>query len=211
MNAITYPARPRQGGPLDIALRAGAYRNEGDQYYFEPKYNGWRALVHVPSGAMFNRHGESLSISKEFGPALAKLRQLNLEWLDCEALDRRHDIGRGTLIVLDYIPQPASGADKPLTYKGRRYFLEFASSMGLLPDWETLHERMPDDSAFITMSYKSGGAAQLWEILQQCNAALGCTFFEGVVAKRADSEYPIQLTSDSQECPDWIKHRFTTK
>ena len=28
----------------------------------EPKYNGWRALVHAPSRTMFNRYGERLTV-----------------------------------------------------------------------------------------------------------------------------------------------------
>jgi hypothetical protein len=39
-------------------------------------------------------------------------------------------------------------------------------------------------------------------------AALGCDFFEGVVMKRADSIYPVQLRSATEECRGWCKHRF---
>ena len=51
MNPITYPARPINGGPLEKA------RPKHGEWFYEPKYNGWRALVHVPTGTMFNRHG----------------------------------------------------------------------------------------------------------------------------------------------------------
>ena len=48
----TYPARPLNGGPFDKAPpKRGAWAAE-------PKFNGWRALVHIPSGTIFNRHGE---------------------------------------------------------------------------------------------------------------------------------------------------------
>jgi len=68
MKPITYPARPINGGPLDKA-----HAKHGEWFY-EPKYNGWRALVHVPTGTMFNRHGQRLSIQQEFAKALANSR-----------------------------------------------------------------------------------------------------------------------------------------
>jgi hypothetical protein len=65
MRPCTYPARPLNGGPLDRAL------SKSGPWHYEPKYNGWRALVHAPTGTMFNRHGQRLSIEKEFGFAVA--------------------------------------------------------------------------------------------------------------------------------------------
>src|SRR2546427_3445359 len=104
LRPCTYPARPLNGGPLDRALP------KSGQWHYEPKYNGWRALVHAPTGTMFNRYGQRLTIQREFSTALAALRALRLsngagvvEWYDCEALERRHALGRGTLLVFDYI------------------------------------------------------------------------------------------------------------
>ena len=117
---ISYPARPIQGGKLERAPEKTGL------WFAEPKYNGWRALVHCPSGAMWNRHGGRLSISGEFGAALRELRNLSergLVWADCEAMGRRHKIGCGTLIVLDWIAEDGSSV-----YEERRKFLE-----GLVP------------------------------------------------------------------------------
>jgi hypothetical protein len=101
---LTYPARPLNGGPLELAPP------KPGQWSYEPKYDGWRALVHAPTGSMFNRHGQPLSIAAEFGGALKRLRAAAVkvdgnavEWFDCEALDRRHALGRGTLLVFDYL------------------------------------------------------------------------------------------------------------
>ena len=115
---VTYPARPIQGGRLELAPPKRGL------WYAEPKYNGWRALVHCPSGTMWNRHGQRLTIARCFKQALNELRDLaddGMIWADCEALERRHDIARGTLIVLDAIP-----ADPQFTpsYQERRAFLE---------------------------------------------------------------------------------------
>ena len=38
----------------------------------------------------------------------------------------------------------------------------------------------------------------------------GCDFFEGVVMKRADSIYPVQMRSATEEFRGWAKHRFLT-
>ena len=42
------------------------------------------------------------------------------------------------------------------------------------------------------------------------NRELRCDFFEGVVMKRAESIYPVQLRSATEEYPRWVKHRFLT-
>lgn len=197
ISPITYPARPKQGGPLDLALKAGAYSGRRE-VCIEPKYNGWRVLVHAPTGTMFNRHAERLTISKEFAQALDALAGLPFEWLDCEGLERRHGIGRGALIILDWVTEQ-------LGYRHRRRhlaesFVEVGTanlqpgSVCLVPSYDDLTDGL-----------------LLWHGLPAINAQLGCTFYEGVVAKFADSEYPIQLRSSSEECPDWVKHRFTTK
>src|SRR2546426_8927538 len=113
---ITYPVRPVNGGPLDKAP------GKVGQWLYEPKYNGWRAIVHTRTGRMFNRHGQALSIAEEFAKALKQLLGSPFDWLDCEALERRHGIGRGTLIVLD-VPAPSVPEESPPNYEQRRAFL----------------------------------------------------------------------------------------
>src|SRR4051812_38594799 len=113
---ITFPARPVQGGRLELAPPKRGL------WYAEPKLNGWRALIHTPSGTMWNRHGTFLTIADCFRPALGELRTLaecGLVWADCEVLERRHNLGRGTLIVLDLVPVSGSPS-----YVERRTLLE---------------------------------------------------------------------------------------
>ena len=84
--------------------------------------NGWRALIHTPTGTMWNRHGTLLTIADCSRPALATLAKLTRRgfvWADCEALERRHNLGRGTLVVLDVIPESGT----PI-YTARRALLE---------------------------------------------------------------------------------------
>jgi len=190
MNPITYPARPINGGPLEKA------RPKHGEWFCEPKYNGWRALVHVPTGTMFNRHGQRLSIQPEFAKALAQLRaRIPLEWLDCEALERRHSIGRGTLIILDWVSEH-------LPYSTRRQWLETFVRQELGPEF------VDDDQIYTCPSFPQQKSAEAWRTLQERNTLAGCPFYEGLVAKEASSNYPIQLRSASEEFPFWVKHRW---
>ena len=53
-------------------------------------------------------------------------------------------------------------------------------------------------------------ALALYQRLRDANRVLGCDFFEGVVMKRADSTYPVQLRSPTEDYRGWAKHRFLT-
>ena len=196
---ITFPARPIQGGKLDKAPKKTGL------WFAEPKYNGWRALVHCPSGAMWNRHGGRLSIAGEFGAALRELRNLSgrgLVWADCEAMGRRHKIGCGTLIVLDWIPEDAS----PI-YEERRAFLE---SLVPLETMSAGDGTIPANSLVLTPSVADtdGAALRLYESLRSINRAARADVFEGVVMKRGGSVYPVQLRSATEESRCLIKHRW---
>lgn len=199
---ITFPARPIQGGRLELAPP------KRGQCYAEPKLNGWRALIHTPSGTMWNRHGTLLTIADCFRPslaALAKLASSGLVWADCEALERRHSLGRGTLVVLDMVPEFGTPS-----YEQRRAMLE-----SLLPTNAVLSgdgsRAVPCGAVVLTPSLRVDGHADalaFYQRLRAANRVLGCDFFEGVVMKRADSLYPVQLRSSAEECRGWVKHRF---
>ena len=196
---ISYPARPLQGGKLDRAPKKTGL------WYAQPKYNGWRALVHCPTGTMWNRHGGRLSIECEFGVALRELRRLSgagLIWADCEAMERRHNVGRRSLIVLDLIPDSGS----PI-YEERREFLE---SLVPLERMSLGEGTMPEDSVLLTPSIAdtNGQALQLYRSLEAINRSVLADVFEGVVMKRAVSAYPVQLRSPDEKCRFWQKHRF---
>ena len=200
---LTYPARPIQGGRLELAPPKRGL------WYAEPKVNGWRALVHTPSGTMWNRHGQRLTIAHCFKQALDELRELSddgLIWADCEALERRHDMARGTLILLDAIP-----ADPQFTpsYQERRAFLE---SLRIPQERFSSGINAPDAPPLLltTSLPASDHSAVLafYQSLKAANKSLGCEFFEGVVMKRAESVYPVQLRNATEEYRGWSKHRF---
>lgn len=228
MKPITYPARPVNGGALPLAP---AKRGE---WVYEPKVNGWRALVHCPTGAMFNRQGERLSIAREFERALSKLKGSLIEWLDVEAFERRHRLGRGSLIVLDAPLVPG-------TFEQRQQCVyDSLVAIGIAQSWMFLHEAPPENCilsfAYAFTYYHNpvppalkqrafrlpldktfadedlDGIYSGWAHLQEMNRLLQTEprspVFEGMVAKRKDSTYPVQLRTPEYEFPFWVKHRW---
>lgn len=201
---LTFPARPIQGGRLDLAPPKRGL------WFAEPKLNGWRALIHAPTGTMWNRHGTLLTIADCFRPALASLAKLasrGLVWADCEALERRHNLGRGTLVVLDVIPEFGTP-----TYEQRRAMLESLLRCDPVFDGDS-SRTVPCGAVVLTPARRVDSHADAFAYYQRLRAAsheFGCDFFEGVVMKRADSAYPVQLRRPTEEFCGWVKHRFLT-
>jgi hypothetical protein len=201
---MTYPARPIQGGRLELSPPKRGL------WYAEPKFNGWRALIHTPSGTMWNRQGALLAIAGCFRPALATLAKLatrGLVWADCEALERRHNLGRGTLVVLDVIPESGT----PI-YTVRRAMLESLLACDSVFDGDASRS-VPCGAVVLTPARRVDSHAEalaFYQRLRAANRVLGCDFFEGVVMKRADSAYPVQRRSATEEFRGWVKHRFLT-
>ena len=200
---LTFPARPIQGGRLELAPPKRGL------WFAEPKLNGWRALIHTPTGTMWNRHGTLLTIADCFQPALAVLAKLasrGLVWADCEALERRHNLGRGTLVVLDAVPESGTPA-----YEQRHAMLESVLPSAPVVAGDT-SGTVPCSAALLTPTLRAEShtdALAFYQRLRAANRALGCDFFEGVM-KRADSPYPVQLRSATEEFRGWVKHRFLT-
>ena len=204
----TYPARPLNGGPFNVAPpKRGLWAAE-------PKFNGWRALVHIPSGTIFNRHGERLSIGAEFASAVEILRATlaaeAFEWADCEGLERRHTIARGTLIVLDVIPKPGAYRDRtPPDYTERRSWL---TPLAPPPSLTEIHPHSvylaPSTLGVRACSACNTSPQAMWEAVRAANKQIGAVFYEGIVMKRCDSLYPIQLRNPDETTPAWVKHRW---
>lgn len=206
MDCITYPMRPTSGGPLHLR------QPYDDAWRLEPKLNGERLVVHVDyesgTSTVWNRQGRLSSHRSIWEKAMHRLVQITREsfitWWDCEGLGLRHAVGRGTLILLDWIP---STPDVHPAWAQRKAFLASlawdrshvtpwsghlvnADRLTVLPDWNDAEAR----TAIVAM--------------QAQNAQCGAELYEGVVAKRKDSRYPIQLRSPDETNPYWIKHRW---
>jgi|SRR5882672_7606291 len=195
----TYPARPINGGPLELALP------KPGRWYYEPKYNGWRALVHAPTWAMFNRRGQPLSIAGLFTGALKRLRMIRLqsegvpvEWFDCEALCRRHRLGYATLMVFDYISLPRAPLWRRKELLSQAFPAHDYAHPPLAQELYGVYSLDPDQT----------DPHVLYGELRQLNARWHCVFYEGLVAKRTTDSYPIQLRSPEEEFVGWVKHRW---
>lgn len=188
---ITLPARPLNGGDLRIAAK------KFGRWLYSPKVNGWRCLVNCSTGTMFNRHGERLTIASEFSNVLRQLQVSRFEWLDCEAILRRHVIARGSLLVID-VPIPGTAQER---------FDKLATEIPIL----NYREKPADNSLLLIpqMELSPASALDLWDELQELNCTVyKCDYVEGVVCKRADGIYPIQTRDPERKCPTWTKHRF---
>lgn len=202
MQLISYPARPLAGGRLGLVPKPNVH-------LWSAKLNGWRAPIHTPTGTMWNRHGQELTIADEFSDALNALSCCRIPWLDCEALERRHHIGQGTLIVLDQIVP-----DLPANERHRQLLGE-SVRLG----WPLLRvgDRPEPNRVYLLHQTAMSETARtgrlelhsLWGQMQAINWDWGAEFYEGLVAKRADSRYPIQLRDPDSHCPWWVKHRWT--
>jgi len=209
----SYPLRPINGGPLHEE------RPKRGLWAYEPKVNGWRAILHTPTRRMWNRHGKRLSIEHEFSTVLEQIRKANLppelEWLNCEAFERRHALGKGSLVLLDYIPTDNA------TYveRQRRIHRQF---YGVMAQLMSHHAPPPENSLLLLDKYSLNqeeteagfhihpplDARDMWHALPHINKKWNAEVFEGLVAKRLDSPYPRQLRSPNQESPCWVKHRW---
>lgn len=129
---------------------------------------------------------------------LAKLAGRGLVWADCEALVRRHDLGRGTLVVLDVVPEIGTPS-----HEQRRAMLESLVATDAVFGGGT-SRAVPCRAVVLTPTMRADSHADSlasYQRLREANRELRCDFFEGVVMKRADSIYPVQW---------WVKHRFIT-
>lgn len=221
--AFHFPARPINGGPLERA------RPKRGTWAWEPKLNGWRTLVHAPTRTMWNRHGQLLSIASEFAVALNRLRKISdasgIDYFDCEGLERRHNLGRGCLYILDYLPWRTDPERKTAV----QYFdgthgapsRTWITRSGVLEMFvpRSPFDRRPEPDTVLRPDVIIVGDPALgnkpepsclldmWQAMQKVNRMWGCEFYEGFVAKRADRPYPRTLSA-TQETHDWMKHRW---
>lgn len=178
---ITYPTRPISGGNLEYA---GKYFGE---WLYEPKYDGWRALIDIPNSKMWNRYGQPLSIESCFDKVIKELKKFKFEYLDVEALQRRHKIAQGSFIVLDI---PIKG----MSYSERRKILE--DNFQILD----VNDTPKPCSIYIPPTFND--KFELWNTLKNN------PFYEGIVGKKTNSIYPIQTLSSDKEFNNWVKFKY---
>lgn len=217
MNPPTYPARPMNGGSLERARP----KPDPEAWVYEPKINGWRMLIDVRNKKMWTRYNQPSSVEAKYASVLDRLASVfggdAPTWLDAEALGQRAScIGRGSLVVFDVVWPLTNGEWN--TWRERRRFLDMALDVSelweinALPKQDTIY-RLPHvapcgATAMLTDDEVTAPVMEFYDELKAANARLGVELYEGVVAKRIDKQYPIQLRSPAQETTDWVKHRW---
>jgi hypothetical protein len=195
---LTYPARPVNGGRLENAPpKVGPW-------IVQPKIDDWRAIVHCPTKRVWNRHGEPSTVAQQgkLDTALWILHYSSFDWLDVGIMENRHDMMRGTIIVFDTMDMP------DFNHVNRRAHLDVA--------FPTLAAAPPvtRDNVFLVPEVRLDAMHSYYKLLQKINGQMKerhdteHNFYEGIVCKRTDKPYPIQLLSPNKETPWMIKHRF---
>jgi hypothetical protein len=225
---VSFPARPVNGGRLENA------QPKVGPWVYQPKIDDWRAIVHTPTKRIWNRHGKPMSLEQELWPVLSILHCTPFEWLDVGVMERRNQLLRGSIVIFDYIPSVDDDklTGRSLAHCERRAQLEH--DFAILPSADVLHLFNPSElhnRVFLINEFRIpsehglGGANlctmahaatfDLWRLLQTINQELATDnhgaprrFYEGIVAKRTDKPYPVQLLSPEKETPWMIKHRF---
>jgi ATP-dependent DNA ligase len=196
MQPPTFPCRPINCGKLTVA------RPKIGDYWVEPKITGMRVVLHVPSGKMWTRHGTPLTNPKWFAEAADKIKSLlpSEEWLDVEGLYQAHNIGKGTMVVLDSIVGLTSIEDRKKRF----------SSLQEMP----ITNDLPNNEVYRIPSLDWSSAKDLWDTLLELGndwvkRGRGTVpLFEGVVAKKKSSNYPFQNIDPKRETPIWHKHKW---
>ena len=141
----------------------------------------------------------------DFRPALATLEKLAARGHVCadyEASERRHGLRRGTLVVLGVVPE--SGVPG---FEERRAMPEEILPSDPVFAGETTRSVSGNDvcSTPNLRVQDDGDALAFCARLCEANRVLRCDFFDGFVMTRADSIYPVQRRSATEEFRGWEK------
>ena len=199
LECLAYPPAPRNGGHLARALP-----KVGAGWLWQPKIDDWRGVVHTPSGTVWNQYGQRSSLAEQgkLTAALEQLQELSgtLDWLDVGLMNNRHDMMRGSIVVLDWMTPW-----RPLAER-RDVLGQYLRELPLAD--ELLRHGSCCDQVFLINDLPPTLTPLEWFVrLQEINAGLGRKFYEGVVAKRCDSSYPLAQSAKVKH-PFWVKHRF---
>ncbi|SDX47015.1 DNA ligase [Paenibacillus sp. CF384] len=186
--------------PMIVSMGKEAFDNEG--YIFEPKYDGWRLLIHKQGERIeaYTRYGTLVTVKfPELKEAAAAIKA-NSAILDCEGICMRggrpvfDDFAyRGRLSLSARIAQatlthPATFVVFDLIYTDRAHVHE-----PLMQRKERLADVVSDSQLLTKTMFVDGRGKALFAMTKEKN-------MEGIVAKRKDSSYQLNKTS-----PDWLK------
>lgn len=194
---ICFPPAALNGGKLDTAPpKVG-------EWVWQPKVDDWRGVIHTPTGTVWNQYGQRSSITDKFTVALDRLKTTSFaaEWLDIGMMEQRNAMMRGSIVVFDLISLSRTFTERRAHLQAMFDVMPLATILVGRPD-------LAHDCVYLTAQVEGEAAGRsIYNSLQLQNEALNRKFYEGVVAKRADSLYTFGRRP-KQVTPDWIKHRF---
>jgi hypothetical protein len=163
-------------------------------------------MIHAPSGCVWNRHGEWSTLAPELTKPIRLMRDAGVVWAHCEVLGRRHEIAKGSIVILDTILEGRPEA----TWMERRTHMVCELN---LPTQPLEPEEFEEKTIYLVATRMFDGKNDLMEFWDQIKSLAGDVkpenqFYEGLVAWRTDRPYPIQTRSPGEECPAVMKHRW---
>lgn len=186
--------------PMLLSMRSESF--DDDNFYFEPKWDGWRILLHKQGERVeaFTRHGNRVTDKFPELQAAGRLIRAHTAVLDCEGICMRggrpvfddfalrgrltdpRKIARAagthpaTFVAFDLITTDRDHIDEPLTDRKAR-----------------LQELLEPGAVLTPTMYVDGQGKSLSRLTVQQE-------LEGIVAKRKLSKYSLDVRSQ-----DWIK------
>jgi hypothetical protein len=194
---LCYPMRPLKNAKLELKSEFL------ERHDWQPKVNDWRLMIHRPTGTMWNRHGDTLTVAPKFHAAFAQLdvqlpKDDEFKWLDCLGMGRRTKLGAWSLYLLDLPNHPGM----------------FHERNHLIQQYVETHrydERPASEHAYCLQTWENPTIPEMLKLqaeLKLLNHEYGEELFEGLVAKRAMSTYKKQLRDPDKGSPDWLRFRW---
>ncbi|WP_308636265.1 ATP-dependent DNA ligase [Paenibacillus silvisoli] len=187
--------------PMIVSIGKEAFDDE--RFIFEPKYDGWRMLIHKQRERVeaYTRYGNLVTGKFPELREMAAAIKADTAILDCEGICLRGGrpvfddfayrgrLGKATSITQAAVTHPATFVAFDVLYTGERECM----SEPLMQRKERLAD-IVIDSQVLTKTMAVDGAGQaLFALTKEKD-------MEGIVAKRKDSKYYMDKTS-----PDWLK------
>ncbi|MGO4270011.1 DNA ligase [Paenibacillus sp. TAF58] len=188
-----------------MIVRIGKEAFDDENYIFEPKWDGWRILIHKQGSRIeaFTRNGRLISNKFPELKEVAAAIKAHTAIFDCEGIVLRDgrpvfdDFSyRGRLSISARINRavnthPVTFVVFDVLYTNREHLDE-----SLMQRKHRLGDIVDSTSVIMPTMFIDGQGKALFELMKERD-------MEGIVAKRKDSKYQLDTKSD-----DWLKVKY---
>jgi len=192
--------------PMTVSVGNEAFDDKN--YIFEPKYDGWRILIHKQGNRIeaYTRSGNIITNKfPELYEAISAIKAYSAV-LDCEGVCIRD----GRPVFDDFSYRCRLSKSARITQAAMTHPATFVVFDVLCTDREHLHEPLTqrkdrlheiivDSPVLAKTMYVDGQGKQLFALTKEKN-------MEGIVAKRKDSKYQLDTKTT-----DWLKIKYVKK